>query len=102
MWLRTDEDAKTEYTSWSKRTASSYLPPERRMQLWRDIDDFGLADDGYDYTQHLRNPGAGVRLDANNMSADLVKLLDKKEQMELAQTDKHTREVIKRPHTQVA
>jgi hypothetical protein len=93
MWLRTDDDVKSEYTSWSKRTASSYLPPERRMQLWRDIDDFGLPDDGYDYTNHLRNPGAGVRLDAN-FSDDIVKMLAKKEAMELAQADKHTREVL--------
>jgi protein LTV1 len=91
---RTDDDAKTEYTSWSKRTASSYLPPERRMQLWRDIDDFGLPDDGYDYTMHLRNPGAGVRLDAN-FSDDVVKFLEKKETLERAQADKHTREILK-------
>jgi len=36
-------------------SASSYLPPARRKQLWKDIDEFGLPDDGYDYTQHLRN-----------------------------------------------
>jgi hypothetical protein len=93
IWRRTDDDAKSEYTSWSKRTASSYLPPERRMQLWRDIDDFGLPDDGYDYTNHLRNPGAGVRLDAN-FSDDVIKFLEKKEQMELVQADKHTRDVL--------
>jgi hypothetical protein len=93
IWRRTDDDVKSEYTSWSKRTASSYLPPERRMQLWRDIEDFGLPDDGYDYTNHLRNPGAGVRLDAN-FSDDIIKLLEKKERMELAQADKNTRHVL--------
>ena len=93
IWLRTDDDAKSEYTSWSKRTASSYLPPERRMQLWRDIDDFGLPDDGYDYTLHLRNPGAGVRLDAC-YSHDTIKFLEKKQQLETAQADKPTREVL--------
>lgn len=93
IWRKTDDDVKSEYTSWSKRTASSYLPPERRMQLWRDIDDFGLPDDGYDYTNHLRNPGAGVRLDAS-FSDDVVKLLEKKERMEIAQADKHTRTVL--------
>ena len=93
IWKRTDDDAKSEYTSWSKRTASSYLPPERRMQLWRDIDDFGLPDDGYDYTQHLRNPGAGVRLDAC-YSQDTVNFLEKKEKMEQAQLDKQTKEVL--------
>lgn len=93
IWRRTDDDAKSEYTSWSRRTASSYLPPERRHQLWRDIDDFGLPDDGYDYTMHLRNPGAGVRLDAN-FSDDVVRFLEKKEDLERAQADKHTREVL--------
>jgi len=93
MWRRTDDDAKSEYTSWSKRTASSYLPPERRHQLWRDIDDFGLPDDGYDYTNHLRNPGAGVRLDSV-FNDDIVKFLEKKDEMEFAQADKHTREVL--------
>ena len=69
------------------------MPPERRHQLWRDIDDFGLPDDGYDYTMHLRNPGAGVRLDAN-FSDDVVRFLEKKEDLERAQADKHTREVL--------
>jgi hypothetical protein len=61
QWKRTDEDAQSEYSSWSKMSASSYLQPARRKQLWKDIDEFGLPDDGYDYTQHLRNTARAPR-----------------------------------------
>lgn len=92
-WRRTEEDAQSEYSSWSQRTASSYLPPERRKQLWKDIDDFGLEDDGYDYTQHLRNPGSGVRL-AAHMPVELEQQLVKKAARSLAMVPKSAREVI--------
>ncbi|EKX41347.1 hypothetical protein GUITHDRAFT_112558 [Guillardia theta CCMP2712] len=93
IWKRTDEDAKSEYTSWSKRTASSYLAPERRKQLWKDIEEFGLPDDGYDYTQHLRNPGHGVRLDAQ-FPTELKMQLEKKTARMLQDAPKPARDVL--------
>ena len=33
-WIRSKEETMSEYSSWSSRTASSYLPPARRRQ-WR-------------------------------------------------------------------
>eukprot|EP00960_Hanusia_phi_P009528 276145-Hanusia_phi.AAC.2 len=93
MWKRTDEDAKSEYTSWSRRTASSYLAPERRKQLWKDIEEFGLPDDGYDYTQHLRNPGHGVRLEAQ-FPTELKLQLEKKTARMLKDAPKPARDVL--------
>eukprot|EP00286_Rhodomonas_abbreviata_P006860 CAMPEP_0181329110 /NCGR_PEP_ID=MMETSP1101-20121128/23123_1 /TAXON_ID=46948 /ORGANISM="Rhodomonas abbreviata, Strain Caron Lab Isolate" /LENGTH=524 /DNA_ID=CAMNT_0023438141 /DNA_START=97 /DNA_END=1667 /DNA_ORIENTATION=- len=92
-WRRTDEDAQSEYSSWSQRTASSYLNPERRKQLWKDIEEFGLEDDGYDYTQHLRNPGGGIRL-SSHMPTELAEALHKKAARMLSKAPKAAREVI--------
>jgi hypothetical protein len=33
VWLRSKEETMSEYSSWSSRSASSYLPPARRKQV---------------------------------------------------------------------
>lgn len=33
IWLRSKEETMSEYSSWSSRSASSYLPPARRKQV---------------------------------------------------------------------
>jgi hypothetical protein len=37
IWIRSKEETMSEYSSWSSRSASSYLPPARRKQVrWED------------------------------------------------------------------
>jgi hypothetical protein len=38
-------------------------PAKTKSQLERDIEELGLADDGYNYSQHLRNKGQGLFLE---------------------------------------
>ncbi len=36
VWIRSKEETMSEYSSWSSRSASSYLPPARRKQVRKD------------------------------------------------------------------
>jgi hypothetical protein len=38
VWIRSKEETMSEYSSWSSRSASSYLPPARRKQVHSDDD----------------------------------------------------------------